>query len=117
MQCFLEIVPDRSQRTLVEVLRRNVLPESIIISDEWRGYSGLRESGFQHYTVNHSQNFVNPLFPNVHTQGIESFWSRLKFFFRRNKLRNRVHLKDYLAEFLFREKSVDVFDSLLSILS
>ena len=116
LQCFLELVPDRSAETLIGVLKRRVHPGCTIVSDGWRGYVGLEAEGFRHITVNHNENFVNPVNPVAHTQTIESLWSRLKDFFRANKLRNRVHLDDYIAEFMFREMSLDVFDSLMSVL-
>jgi len=110
---FVELVPDRKRETLVEVLKRRVDQDSIVIHDEWRSYMGLSDHGFVHYSVNHSRNFVDPTVPDVHTQNVESLWSRLKAFFRRNKLCNRVHLEDYLAEFVFRATSNDVFIELL----
>uniref|UniRef100_A0A182W8J4 DDE_Tnp_IS1595 domain-containing protein n=1 Tax=Anopheles minimus TaxID=112268 RepID=A0A182W8J4_9DIPT len=47
-------------------------PRTLILSDSWAGYNGLSALGFQHETVNHSNNFVDPLQGDVHTQRIEN---------------------------------------------
>jgi hypothetical protein len=47
---------------------------SRIISDEWRGYRNVRNMAggvFTHDTINHRQNFVDPIDPTIHTQTIE----------------------------------------------
>ncbi len=38
---YTEIVPDCSKATLQAVIRGKVEPESVISSDNWRGYNGL----------------------------------------------------------------------------
>lgn len=49
--------------------------QSAIINSYWQAvYNGLDQLGFEHYTVNHSQNFVNP-FTEEHTKRIESLWN------------------------------------------
>ena len=76
----------------------------------------LGEVGFDHWEVNHKLNFVSPTDKDVHTQSIESLWSQLKTFFRRHSLRNRMHLDEYLVEFMFRETVSDVFEGLLPLM-
>ena len=44
-------------------------------TDEWIGYDGLAAKDFAHETVNHLTGYVNG---QIHTQGIENFWSLLK---------------------------------------
>lgn len=39
---------------------------------------------FTHHWVNHSQNFVHPIFPDIHINSIEGFWSRMRRSLRRN---------------------------------
>ena len=113
VECFLELVADRTRETLHEVLQRRVLSGTFIYSDSWKAYNGLADIGFLHSKVNHSQNFVNPIDSNVHTQNIESFWSKMKRFFRKHSMKQRIHLDDYILEFLYRSEFDDVFDSLL----
>src|SRR5690242_6225854 len=66
--------------------------------------------------VEHKTNFVDPVDRSIHTQSIESLWSRLKLFLRRQRLHSRVYLEEYLAEFTFRETVSDVFENLLTLM-
>lgn len=46
----------------------------MLISDEWRAYrSALRDMGYTHFTVNHSQWFVDP-YTGAHSQHLERTW-------------------------------------------
>jgi len=74
----MEVVSYRSAETLLEVIKRVCKPGTIIYSDEWAAYRKIQEKlGFEHKTVNHSLNFVDPK-TGVHTQNIESYWARQK---------------------------------------
>ena len=49
-----------------------------IYSDCWAAYRQIQgRLGFEHGTVNHRFNFVDPV-TGVHTQNVESYWNRLK---------------------------------------
>ncbi|PIO75150.1 hypothetical protein TELCIR_02810 [Teladorsagia circumcincta] len=74
---FIEIVSNRDKQTLEEIILRHVLPGTTVWTDSWRGYRNLANIGYVHRTVNHSQNFVDPI-SGVHTQRIESAWSHIK---------------------------------------
>ena len=50
-------------------------PQKIQPSDSHYGYDGLKAAHFVHETVKHMQEYVRG---EVHTQGIENFWSLLK---------------------------------------
>lgn len=41
---------------------RNIAEESIITSDPCKGYYNINKFGFEHTTVSHSRNFVDPTF-------------------------------------------------------
>ena len=43
------------------------------MSAKWKAYDCLQDKGYQHLTVNHSLNFVDPD-TGAHTQGIENTW-------------------------------------------
>nr|CAI5855956.1 unnamed protein product [Callosobruchus analis] len=75
-------VPDRSRQTLKGKIQRFVRPGSEIWIDCWSGYTGLSALGYVHRTVNHSNNFVDPL-SGVSANQVEGYWSRLKQFLRR----------------------------------
>lgn len=74
----MESVANRSANTLLEVISRHVAPGSIIYTDLWKGYTRVQELlECPHFTVNHSQNFVDPI-TGVHTNTIEGLWNGLK---------------------------------------
>lgn len=73
----------------------------------------LRSYGFQHESVNHCENFVDPDDPTVHTQRIESRWSAFKRFLRKKGTNYKPHLGEYLMEYLYRKQYGDVFKELV----
>lgn len=98
---FLVAVPDRSQATLEGVISRHVLPGSIILTDLWKGYSGLSQHfDYTHQSVNHSLQFIDPE-TGTHTNTIEGTWSGVKVGIPK---RNRVagEIDDHLFEFIWR---------------
>jgi hypothetical protein len=83
---FMKIVERRNAQTLLQIVTNVCREGTKIYSDEWRAYNGLASVGFEHFTVNHSVNFINPE-NGVHTQHIESYWNRVK---RKVKMMNGV---------------------------
>ena len=69
-----KVVPDRNKPTLEQVIHENVYYGSQVHTDELAGYYQLIEN-FDHKIINHLEAYVKE---NVHTQGIENFWSCLK---------------------------------------
>jgi len=57
---FIIPVEDRTEETLLVCIKKWILPRTIIVSDCWKSYNCLNNKGFQHLTVNHSYNFVDP---------------------------------------------------------
>lgn len=84
-----------------EVIRENVSVDAQIMTNEHGAYASLGKRGFKHAIVSHSkEEWVRG---NVHTQGIESFWS----LFKRGVIGSFhqvsvKHLHRYLNEFSFR---------------
>jgi transposase-like protein len=64
----------REKKTMRKIINENVFPGTWIMTDEFANYDGLSES-YTHNVVNHLERYVNG---NVHTNGIENFWSLLK---------------------------------------
>ena len=91
----------RDSNTLVPIIQSWCPPGCIINSDCWVAYNNLDNYGFEHYTVNHSQNFVNPV-TLEHTQRIESLWKSAKSFLRNHHYKSHLHLEEYIAEWCFR---------------
>jgi len=57
---FIVPVEDRTEETLLACIKEWILPGTTIVSDCWKSYNCLNNEGFQHLTVNHSYNFVDP---------------------------------------------------------
>lgn len=105
-KAFLVPVLNRNTNTILQIIQDNVHPNTIIITDQWRAYeAALRQlSGFEHRTVNHSINFVNPASIETHTQTIEGFWSLSKRFLRSRNGINQDEHAEYLLQFLWEHK-------------
>jgi transposase len=57
---FVVEVPNRRAETLLKIIKKYVHVGSIIYTDMFASYNGLeRELGHLHFTVNHSQGFLN----------------------------------------------------------
>ena len=72
---YTKIIPDASGASLLPIIQRKVIPDSIVYSDCWGGYNVLDVSGFKNYRINHSQLFADK---QNHINGIENFWNQAK---------------------------------------
>lgn len=104
----------RSADELIPKIIRVVLPGTTVMSDEWAAYSSLSRRGYHHLTVNHSQNFVDPV-TGSHTQTIEGFWSNSKVYFKRMHGVKSPQIPAHLDEIMFRwnHKTEDIFSLML----
>ena len=77
---FTEIVPDVKAKTLQDVMRGKISPESVVMTDGWRGYDGLVDVGYdKHLRIKKYRKEGSPFTDGpVHVNGIESFWSYTK---------------------------------------
>jgi transposase-like protein len=94
-------VPDAKRATVMPHVRKKVLPESMVYTDEYRIYDSLNKEGYQHDRVHHAEEIY--VAGDVHTNTIEGFWSLLKrgiggvYHSVSSK-----HLQGYLDEYSFR---------------
>ena len=105
-ECFLVAVPDRTKRTLHDVIFHFIRPETVIVSDCWPAYQGITnipDRNFRHATVNHSRNFVDPI-TGACTNLVEGMWGRAKQKFRKRWGTHRAMLDSYLCEFMWRSR-------------
>lgn len=101
---FAVEVVDRSTKTMIEIIKKHVLPGSIIYTDCWKAYDSACEVlEFEHFKVNHSLSFKDPE-TGVHTNTIEGFNNGLKSII---KPRNRVKkgIKYQLLYFIWRRQN------------
>jgi transposase-like protein len=68
------VVRDRRKRTLDAIVRNHVEPGSSVYTDTLPSYNDLKD-GYQHEMVDHAVEYV---WQNVHSNGLENFWSLLK---------------------------------------
>lgn len=114
---YTEIVSDCSKKTLQDIIRGKVDPETIIHSDKWRGYNGIVDLVYKkHCRVDHSKNeFVRG---RSHINGIESLWgfakTRLSKFRGMNKDNFYLHLKE--CEFRFNYRKENIYAKILEII-
>ncbi len=68
------VVDGRRKKELQKNVREHVEAGAAIFTDELLSYDGLSED-YKHAVINHSVEYANG---NVHTNGMENFWSLLK---------------------------------------
>ena len=98
-KCFIVTVEDRSESTLLEIIKEWIEPGTTIVSDYWKAYVNLEKHGYHHKTVNHSVEFVNE--EGFHTNKIEGHWRQMKAKLPTHG-RKKEHYSSYLAEFKWR---------------
>jgi transposase-like protein len=99
-QVRAKVVPNVTRKTLQDEILAQVEKHSAIYTDGWSGYDGLAAKDFIHETVNHMEEYVRG---QVHTQGIENFWSLLRRTLRGTYVAvEPFHLDAYLTEQVFR---------------
>ena len=49
------IIPDASAESLIPLIKDNITPNSIVITDGWRGYAPLKKDNYQHVVQNITQ--------------------------------------------------------------
>ena len=69
------MIPDARAETLMPIINRMILPDSIVYTDTWASYNVLDISDFHHVRINHSELFADR---NNHINGIENFWNQAK---------------------------------------
>jgi transposase-like protein len=70
-----KVIPNAKRETLQSEILRQIQGTGTVYTDGWQGYDNLEAQQFVHETVTHLDEYVRG---NVHTQGIENFWSLLK---------------------------------------
>jgi len=106
-------VPDVSRKSIYPLVRKHVVPGSVIYTDEFSTYDGIPKMmkrggtggtsmGFQHFRIKHkSGRYVRD--GHIHTNSVEGFWSLIK-----RGISGVYHsvspkyLQSYLDEYAFR---------------
>jgi len=110
-QVRAKVLPNIKRTTLQEAILKNVTPFAKVYSDEALCYDGLSRN-YVHQVVNHSQEYVRG---QVHTNGIENFWSLLRRTLRGTYVAvEPFHLDQYLSEQVFRYNNRSTKDNPLT---
>jgi len=68
------VVPNVRRKSLHGQVTKHVEQGSTVYSDSFRSYNNLQDE-YTHNVINHAESYVNG---QIHTNGIENFWSLLK---------------------------------------
>lgn len=99
-QVRAKVIPNVNREALQNEILNSVSKGSRILTDEGGGYRSLPKLDFVHEAVNHMQEYVRG---DVHTNGLENFWSLLKRSLRGTYVAvEPFHLDRYLDEQIFR---------------
>ena len=94
-----KVINEANQETLHGEVKANVAEGSELFTDGWSGYSGL-EAEYIHQVIDHAEKYVDG---NIHTNGIENFWTLLKRGIKGTYVSvEPFHLFRYLDEQTFR---------------
>ncbi|KAG0441997.1 hypothetical protein DMUE_0626 [Dictyocoela muelleri] len=98
MRCFVCVIPNKAQSTIVPIIVSQVCVNSIIHTNEHGAYCNLHRYSYIHKTVCHKYNFVDRE-TGVHTQAIESFHNEFKREIKMRKGLKTTHRPDFFREF------------------
>lgn len=112
-RAFVRAVNNRTRDTLLPIILDNIAPNSIIYSDTWAPYFTLKDHGYQHLMVNHTNEFVAT--NGCCTNTIESLWGEIKAELKIRRGFNAEQVGGFLDEFMYRKEfnHEDIFEKLL----
>jgi transposase-like protein len=95
-----KVIPNVKRETLQTEILKQIVGTGTVYTDGHVGYDMLKAQAFVHETVNHLNEYVRG---EVHTQGIENFWSLLKRGLHGTYVAvEPFHLERYVDEQAFR---------------
>jgi transposase-like protein len=104
----VKVVPNTRRVTLAPEVRQHVERGAAVHTDALKSYDGLSD-GYNHAVIDHAVAYVRE---NVHTNGLENFWSLLKRAIKGTYVSiEPFHLFRYLDEEAFRFNTRKVTDA------
>ena len=99
---YITYVKKRDAAALLPIIQNVVLPDSVIVSDQWRAYCDISNlpGNYTHYIVNHNENFVDPV-TGKNTNHVESYWMRMKLTFKRINGTYKDFSPSYMDKFMW----------------
>jgi transposase-like protein len=99
-QVRASVIPNVKRETLQNAILDQIETGSTVYTDGYPAYDHLSAQNYIHATVNHVDEYVRG---QIHTQGIENFWSLLKRSLRGTYVAvEPFHLDRYVTEQVFR---------------
>jgi transposase-like protein len=102
-----EVITNRKRNQLEQSIAANVVPGTTIYTDALRSYDRMGQKGYVHQVIDHAEAYADG---QVHTNGLENFWSLLKRSIKGTYVSvEPFHLFRYLDEqaFRFNERFTD----------
>jgi transposase-like protein len=95
-----EVIRNRKRNQLEHTVSANVQPGATLYTDALRSYDRMAQRGYIHNVIDHAECYAEG---NVHTNGLENFWSLLKRSIKGTYVAvEPFHLFRYLDEQAFR---------------
>ena len=101
---YTQVIIDAKSTTLMPLIRKKVVPDSVVYSDCWQAYNSLDTQGFRHFRINHSKLFADK---KNHINGIENFWNQAKRHLRKFNGVPKEHFWLFLKECEWRFNNSD----------
>ena len=102
------VIEDRTKKVMQPIVRENVEQGCEVFSDEWAS-NWRMDDEFTHSVINHLEAYVDG---NIHTNGMENFWSLLKRSLHGTYVSvEPFHLFRYVDEQAFRFNNRDMDDA------
>jgi len=95
-----QVIPGRMAIPIERFVWNNVALGTTLYSDGFRAYRKMRDAGYDHYFTDHDRwQRVDEENSDNHTQGIESFWNRIKRAYKGTHVwMSEKHLQRYANE-------------------
>jgi transposase-like protein len=99
-QVRLSVVQNRRKHEPEQQIGENVEQGSTLYTDALRSYDRMASRGYEHKVIDHAEKYVDG---QVHTNGLENFWSLLKRSLKGTYVSvEPFHLFRYLDEQMYR---------------
>ncbi len=92
---YTKMIPDVRTETLMPIMERMIVPDSIVYTDCLASYNALDIADFHHLRINHSELFADQ---RNHINGIENFWNQAKRHMRKYNGVPKHHFHLFLKE-------------------
>lgn len=109
-QVRTQVIANRKKHQLEQIVGENVEAGAALYTDALRSYDRMEARGYIHKVIDHAETYVDG---QVHTNGLENFWSLLKRALKGTYVSvEPFHLFRYLDEQAFRFNNRKMTDAL-----